>query len=113
MFSQQLLMDSWCKVVEVMVGVVNEEVGKEEVKVAVLFELIQDLLLKVSVVFYMYVNIYIHNTCTLYMYSRCTCTCTMCIYVYMYIVGTELKCSTIYFNGSDKGSYRYTCMYST
>ena len=41
-------MDSWCKVVEVMVGVVNEEVGKEEVKVAVLFELIQDLLLKVS-----------------------------------------------------------------
>ena len=48
MFSQQLLMDSWCKVVEVMVGVVNEEVGKEEVKVAVLFELIQDLLLKVS-----------------------------------------------------------------
>ena len=40
-------MDSWCKVVEIMVGVVSDDQEKEGVKISVLFEIVQDLLLKV------------------------------------------------------------------
>lgn len=40
-------MESWQQLVEILVGVVNEE-GKERLRITVLFELIQDLLLKVS-----------------------------------------------------------------
>ena len=50
MHCQQLLMDSWCRVVEIMMGVVNNDSEKEDVTISVLFEIIQDLLLKVGVV---------------------------------------------------------------
>ncbi len=48
MHCNQQLMDSWCKVVEIMVGVVNEDQEKEGTKISVFFEIIQDLLLKVN-----------------------------------------------------------------
>lgn len=47
MHCRQQLMDSWCKVVEIMVGVVSDDQEKEGVKISVLFEIVQDLLLKV------------------------------------------------------------------
>ena len=47
MHCHQQMMDSWCKVVEIMVGVVGEDNETEGVKISVLFEIVQDLLLKV------------------------------------------------------------------
>lgn len=46
--SRQLYIESWQQVVEVLMSVVNEEGEKETLRIDVLFELIQDLLLKVE-----------------------------------------------------------------
>ena len=47
-YSRQLYIESWQQVVEVLMGVVNEEAEKETLRIDMLFELIQDLLLKVE-----------------------------------------------------------------